>query len=626
MKADNPDAIYIQLKDDFVRNQFAELEKKLQAFYSTNEKCQLKTIEPGARGVVYKTSAKHYDRATILEVKETRGVVLLYDRGEIIEVESSDIYTLDDQFRVYPNFTFKCHLDGIIPAGDSKKWSLLAVEYLQDIFKNQTNVLMTKSSATDHEKNSWPVVMWYVELINNGPLEPTQRKLHCINKELTTNGLALKKRPTERRKPEVKAVEICQTSVDFTPAPPITKRRFCGIVTYVDDDGVIHLQENVMQEPFQAMVKQMNAYFNSTQPEVNPLQPGDLCTLRYSNNEYWYRGKVIKREEDGTYKVHVIDYGNVETCEHKNLRKTVMYLDLPSFSHKVKLHNVFSKQDKWLASDIDLLRELFADQKIIVLLMKEATDRRPALVEMYLEDGICANDLVVKHSSNLTKRPFRKRSIADSDDDVIIDDIIEEIICPPEVRQENTYKYTELPPVGTKLEIGIVNVLDYNQLIFEMNSNVENENFLSMSQDLQEGGDNQPVLTVIKVGEPCIAKFAEDQQWYRAQIVEILTSEVVKVWYVDFGNFEDVKITELREIKQDWLKYPLQQFTAGIYGIKMRNDDQMEKAVNFFIDFCGTVQTAKIVELNPLKIDLFKSDSEDELLYWDLIVDGVLAL
>lgn len=673
IKADNPDAIYIQFKDESIRNKYVEMDRNLQQFYSKN-KIRLKAFDKGVKCIIYRKNVNHYDRATILDV--TNQTVELCETAEIIQVARNDFYVLDDQFRIYPNFTFKCHLDGILPAGDSKNWSYLAVEYLQEIFKNQSNILMTKSGVTDQEKNSWPVIMWYVELVNNGPLEPTQRKLHCINKELTTNGLALKKRSTYK-KPTVTEeatsnevvlnstttdlVEVAQSLmdsitvtpitsheivvnistpapmevedcfIDYPPAPPITKQRMSGIVTYIDDCGVIHLQDYDKQKPFSEMVMRMNAYFSNTEPEVEKLQAGDLCTIRYSDNQYWYRGKVIKREKNDTYKVLVTDYGNIESCKHEDLRKTVTYLDLPSFSHKVKLHKVFAKEKKWLTSDIDVLQELLAEKKIILVLKEKATDRHPAFVDMYLEDGLFVNEYILKHSSNLSRELFKKRAThtcIDNGDDVIIDDIIEEIVYPhQQLEQQKMYQFTELPAIDTKLEVGIVSVLDYNSLIFEINNNLENENFITMSEDMQRNSDKQPNLNVIEVGQPCIARYSEDQQWYRAQIMEILTSDVVKVWFVDFGNFEDVRKKELKEIKQDWLKYPLQQFRAKLYAVKLRDESKLEEILTFFADLCGTVQTVKIIEHNPLKIEILKPNSEnDELLYWDLIEQGILAL
>lgn len=644
IKAISPDEIYIQFKDVNIRNRFVEMDRNLQELYTTN-KPKLETFEVNDRCVVYQKNTDRFYRASIVKKTDTKITVQLYDTPEQIDVDSSDIYTLDDQFRIYPPATFKCYLDRIVAAGDSQKWSFMAVEYLQELFKNNHQILMTKSSSGDPKKTDfWPVIMWYVELICNGPLEPTQRKLVCINKALTTNGLALKKRQKQQQQQQKRRennedvnntsvvasdatlpIAIPETLIEFTPAPPIAKRKFSGIVTYVDDYGIIYLQDYDLQAPFEEMVMQMNAYFNKTEPETNPFEPGEWCTVLYRDNKYWYRGKVVTRDEDGNYKVYMIDYGNIETCKHEELRKTLMYLDVPSFSQKVKLHNVYSRERKWLTSDVDELQTLLNNEKVVVLVRKKQTKHNPTLVDIYLENRRLVNDLIVQRSTNLSKEPFKTPppTIAiDSDaDDVIIEDVIEEFVKP------KIYTFDELPPAGIKLEVGIINVLNYNDIIFEITNSTENENFITMSATMQNDGDKQPNLRVIKVGQPCIAKYSEDQLWYRAQIMEMLTSDVVKVWFVDFGNFEDTKITDLREIKSEWLNYPVQHYKAEICGIKLRDETRAKEVVDFLLDLCGTVQTIRIVETDPLKIELFKSNSEDEeLLYWDLIENGILAL
>lgn len=648
LRADNPDLIYVQFKDDFVKKHFLEMDSNLQEFYSKN-KPQSDKLEVGNSCVVHRRNTDNFNRATVLEITDDKAMVQLCDRSETIEVQKEDLYDLDDKFKIYPNFAFKCHLDDISPAGDSKKWSFLAVEYLQEIFKNQHKILMTKSSM-DTERNSWPVIMWYVEFVCSGPLEPTKKVLHCINKELISNGLALKKRtlhkksnivpqhriPTRIQAQENPPMETLQTLTDYIAAPPVTKKKFVAIVTYVDEDGVIHLQDYDMQEPFEEMVMQMNKYFKNTQPETTDFHAGDLCTVLYRDNEYWYRGKVNKCEADGTYKVHVIDYGNEEKCTHDELRKTAMYLDLPSFSHKVRLNNVFPKDGQWITSDIDVLQTIFNNQKVVVIVKKQPKDNGPPFVDIFTEDGMNANEFIVKQSTNLSNKPFKRQTtnharVASDDENVIIDDIVEETVCTAQSEKLIPlclcYAFAELPPIGTKLDVGIVNVLDYNDLIIEINNNLESEVFVTLSANMQAEGEKQPHLSVIKVGQPCIAKYSEDQLWYRAQIMEILTSEVVKVWFVDFGNFEDVKIAELKEVKLEWFSYPLQHYRAKICNVKLRDETRVAEVINILSDLCGSLQTVKIVERDPLIIEIYKADSEEEeLLYWDLIEKGILAL
>lgn len=54
---------------------------------------------------------------------------------------------------------------------------------------------------------------------------------------------------------------------------------------------------------------------------------------------------------------------------------------------------------------------------------------------------------------------------------------------------------------------------------------------------------------MLKVGLPCYALYAGDQQWYRSEIVEILDDTQIKVHYVDYGNDEVVYVNLLKPIE-----------------------------------------------------------------------------
>lgn len=49
-----------------------------------------------------------------------------------------------------------------------------------------------------------------------------------------------------------------------------------------------------------------------------------------------------------------------------------------------------------------------------------------------------------------------------------------------------------------------------------------------------------------KVGQPCICKYHLDRRFYRAEIVQIEDHDTCKVRFVDYGNIEQVKMSELR--------------------------------------------------------------------------------
>lgn len=190
------------------------------------------------------------------------------------------------------------------------------------------------------------------------------------------------------------------------------------------------------------------------------------------------------------------------------------------------------------------------------------------------------------------------------------------------------YRYAELSNVEENLrrEVGIISILDYNRVILEIDGvHTDLETFTKISTDIQEHALEQPMLKRVRVGAPCIAQFSEDKMWYRAQIYEVLKEDKVKVWFVDFGNFDDVLLDNVRDIHTDWLSYPLQHYPATLANVELKDENKMDEVLQFMDRFCSTIQIAYIVCVNPLRVTLYDKESE-KLLYQDLIDSGLLHL
>ena len=70
-----------------------------------------------------------------------------------------------------------------------------------------------------------------------------------------------------------------------------------------------------------------------------------------------------------------------------------------------------------------------------------------------------------------------------------------------------------------------------------------------------------------KVGHICAARFQVDGMFYRAEIQRVNENGLVDVVFVDYGNRETVKFTELRHIKSIFLTLPKQALLFSMAGI-----------------------------------------------------------
>lgn len=63
-------------------------------------------------------------------------------------------------------------------------------------------------------------------------------------------------------------------------------------------------------------------------------------------------------------------------------------------------------------------------------------------------------------------------------------------------------------------------------------------------------------VTSPKVGHACVTVFEEDNLWYRARI-ESISNNDVNVRFIDYGNTQQAKVSDLKEIEPQFLKLPV---------------------------------------------------------------------
>ena len=81
--------------------------------------------------------------------------------------------------------------------------------------------------------------------------------------------------------------------------------------------------------------------------------------------------------------------------------------------------------------------------------------------------------------------------------------------------------------------------------------------------------------TKFKVGDYCSAKFTIDNQWYRAQILQISPTKAT-VRYIDYGNVESISISSIRALLEihSIKNLPPQAVKVELAHIDFPDDDE----------------------------------------------------
>ena len=80
---------------------------------------------------------------------------------------------------------------------------------------------------------------------------------------------------------------------------------------------------------------------------------------------------------------------------------------------------------------------------------------------------------------------------------------------------------------------------------------------------------------IFEAGQPCCAKYTQDDCWYRAQILTV-TEDSVSVYFVDFGNMETLSKDRVRPLLPEFCSLSPQVIHCSVADIKPICDTWIE--------------------------------------------------
>lgn len=196
------------------------------------------------------------------------------------------------------------------------------------------------------------------------------------------------------------------TPIDhWLPAKPVDKTIFVGVPTYVDNNAVIYLHDMDKERTLDTIKNVINAKFGNSQPLPSDTfyAPGDPCMAKYHLDDLFYRAIVRKMISPCRYKVQFVDYGNIEECDVKDLRKNVICGKVPTLANKYRLTDVASKQHEgiWSIEALDTLHALIVGKQCQVRVDTEMDTDPAGVVPCYLKT---TGELVVEVSDYLVRQ------------------------------------------------------------------------------------------------------------------------------------------------------------------------------------------------------------------------------
>ncbi len=86
-----------------------------------------------------------------------------------------------------------------------------------------------------------------------------------------------------------------------------------------------------------------------------------------------------------------------------------------------------------------------------------------------------------------------------------------------------------------------------------------------------------------KVGDICVAKFSDDNEWYRAKVLSIQSNGNVNILFIDYGNKELTQTTRLAHLPAGFDALPAQAHEYALAVVQLSSDeDDIEQAIDYF--------------------------------------------
>ncbi|XP_015430080.1 PREDICTED: maternal protein tudor [Dufourea novaeangliae] len=335
---------------------------------------------------------------------------------------------------------------------------------------------------------------WIVELLHDG--EKISEKLHALN-------LASEQEVSATKQPDIHNMEVGCIYDVYIPHIDSPSQFW---LQYVSD--ATNLSKK--QEELQIQI--------STFPQVDGvLEEGSLCVAVHTIDNLWYRAQVLDADEDITT-VRFIDYGNTDIIDNKseNIRGiTDSWKEIKEFAIKCRLDVIPVDSEDWNATTCETFENLITSVEF--LQAKVIANSIPKRVDLLI-DGTSVTEMLVKQNLGIHTE----------------EDLINEIVD------------LELDPRSAFVS----HINSPNEFWVQEEKSVGD---LEVMTDRFIVADMFPKVDEITENMLCVAKYPEDDCWYRARVISH-SDNATRVIYIDYGN--SATSTEIRAIPADLTNVP----------------------------------------------------------------------
>ncbi|XP_055032396.2 tudor domain-containing protein 1 [Misgurnus anguillicaudatus] len=597
----NPGKFFIHLQSVEMMESLKNITRELQNAYAASFPARYKPEIEELCAVKFSVDRNWY-RAEVQSVDVARQTASVFyiDFGNEEDVTLDNIRPLSASIDAAPPFALQCCVAGVTPLTGS--WTGECTIAVRQLFAGKSLTLTV------------------LDIMNNGNLFAVDIPLSTLGKYLSSflieKGYAVKDVPDKpQHEQDINSLLTASfenfkrlsggkdENSEARPPEPMTQGvgdTFTAIITHIQSPSEILCQKLENASVIQQLQMSLREHCLNTPASENfRPAPGTVCCSLFSEDNQWYRAKVLAYSSEDRICIGYIDFGNSEEVELHRLRPISMeLLALPTQAIPCCLAGIKPSTGTWSEEAILMVKRLVCNRFIRVVIMGKKDGR--ALVSMIDESSDPQNNaaelLVSMGYAVLESVPTESKEPAAQEQPKMPCKEQPEIPCEevpnmpslsgPAEKMEWTC--AELPFDGQKVELVVTTLKSLDEFYCYNYSSADVHSLTELTPELMKHCESQRAPFTPTVKEPCCALFSGDGQWYRAMVLEACGDGKFKVYFVDYGNSCEVEAVHLKAISSGLLKLPFQAIRCWLAGIEPLDTQWSKEALNRFQDLCAS--------------------------------------
>ncbi|XP_014241447.1 tudor domain-containing protein 1-like [Cimex lectularius] len=376
-------------------------------------------------------------------------------------------------------------------------------------------------------------------------------------------------------------------------------------VSHLVSPGEFYVQRVTAQKKLEELQQTLQRLASNRRLQsVTNVTIGTICLVLYKDKSSWHRVRVVELASVTEAKILYIDFGITETVPFSRLKALPTNLiNIPGLAIRCKLANCVPRNGvTWDLEAVALMIKIIDNEKVYITVINKTQ--------------ICYE--VSMHRINENSSFDVAQSLCFLDYAAMTESTQ---VLTPNIPTVETKKYFALDryPFGSILEVSLSNINNVNDFYVVIKSDILHK-YLTMLEELQKtynirNINNKYIVYNPKEGMPVAAKSSIDKKWYRASIVDVPCSKMIKVFYIDYGNVEVLSWKNVKILASKFFKLRPQAHKCNLSEVEPIGTDWSPGAKLILESYMNSKLKAVIqnIQNKTMDIILYHTNAEADI-------------